>query len=283
MIIDFHTHIFPPEWCARREPYLDCDRWFCTLYSDPQARMATAEDLIGTMDRAGVDKAVAFGFAWADEGLCREHNAYVLDAVRRYQGRLVGFAVAQPLTGHQAIADVEWCLDRGLRGVGELMPDGQGYTWDDDDVQVFVQSIAQRGVPLLTHSNEGPGHTYPGKGNVGPAMLHRLAQRYPNLTLVSAHWGGGLAFYELMPEVRAACANVYYDTAASVYLYDDAVYRVAEQCAPGKALWGSDYPLVRPERYLKRIRALGLAPDVEAALLGGTAARLLRLEETADV
>ena len=283
MIIDFHTHIFPPEMCANRERYLDQDRWFRALYSNPKARMATAEDLIAAIDEAGVDVAVTFGFAWADERLCREHNAYVVDAMRRYPDRLVGFAMAQPLAGRQAIADAEWCLDRGLRGIGELMPDGQDYTWDDDAVQPFVQFVAERGVPLLTHSNESLGHAYPGKGDVGPAMLYRLAMRYPALTLVCAHWGGGLPFYELMPEVRAACANVYYDTAASVYLYDDAIYRVAEACAPGKVLFGSDYPLVKPGRYVKRIRALGLAPDVEAALLGGTAARLLGLAETPDM
>ena len=279
MIIDFHTHIFPPDLCAHRERHLDRDRWFRTLYGDPKARMATAEDLIAAMDEAGVDMAVTFGFAWADEGLCREHNDYVLDAVRRYPGRLIGFAVVQPLAGPQALADADWGLNRGLRGIGELMPDGQGFTWDDDAVQPFVQFVAERGVPLLTHANEGPGHNYPGKGAIGPDVLYRLATRYPALTLVCAHWGGGLPFYELMPEVRAACANVYYDTAASVYLYDDAIYRVAEMCAPGKTLFGSDYPLVKPGRYLQRIRALGLPPDTEAALLGGTAARLLGLAE----
>jgi predicted TIM-barrel fold metal-dependent hydrolase len=118
---------------------------------------------------------------------------------------------------------------------------------------------------------------------VGPAMLYRLAMRYPTLTLVCAHWGGGLPFYELMPEVREACSNVYYDTAASTFLYDDAVYRVAEACAPGKALFGSDYPLIEPKCYVKSIRALGLPADAEAALLGGTAARLLGLAETGEV
>lgn len=283
MIIDFHTHIFPPELCASREGYLDRDRWFRTLYSNPRARMVPAEDLVAAMDRAGVDVAVTFGFAWADEGLCREHNAYVLDAVRRHPGRLVGLAVAQPLAGRQAIADAGHWLDQGLRGVGELMPDGQGYTWDDDAVQPFLRFVAERGVPLLTHASEGPGHVYPGKGDVGPATLYRLTVRHPELTLVCAHWGGGLPFYELMPEVRESCANVYYDTAASVHLYDDAVYRVAEACAPGKALFGSDYPLVEQGRYLKRIRALGLSPEAEVALLGGTAARLLGLDETRRV
>ena len=45
------------------------------------------------------------------------------------------------------------------------------------------------------------------------------------MTVIAAHWGGGLPFYALMPEVREALENVYFDTAASHLLYDATVYR----------------------------------------------------------
>jgi predicted TIM-barrel fold metal-dependent hydrolase len=85
-----------------------------------------------------------------------------------------------------------------------------------------------------------------------------------------------------MPEVRAACARVYYDTAASHLLYDDAIYRSALAWAPTRILWGSDCPLVSPHRDLARIRALGLAPESQAALLGGNLARLFAIEAGVD-
>ena len=103
MIVDIHTHIFPPEIIARREHYLARDAWFRHLYEGPKARMATAEDLIAEMDRSGVDLSVAFCFAWSDMGLCRETNDYVLDACRRHPGRLVGFACVQPRAGREAV------------------------------------------------------------------------------------------------------------------------------------------------------------------------------------
>ena len=78
---------------------------------------------------------------------------------------------------------------------------------------------------ILLHADEPVGHEYPGKGQLGLQQVYRLITAHPALKLVLAHWGGGFPFYELMPEVRKAAANVYYDTAASPLLYDTSVYR----------------------------------------------------------
>ena len=71
MLIDFHTHIFPPEICQKREHYCNRDPWFHSLYTDPRARMATADDLIAEMDASGVDASVTFSFGWTDTRLDR--------------------------------------------------------------------------------------------------------------------------------------------------------------------------------------------------------------------
>lgn len=279
MVVDLHTHIFPPEIIAQRERFLERDAWFARLYGNPKARMATAEDLLAAMDAAGVDRAVTFGFAWADPGLCRLANEYVSEAVRAHPRRLVGFAVLNP-----AAPGVEAELARaaagGLVGVGELMPDGQGYTLGDVQALAPVMEGARAlGWPVLAHASEPVGHDYAGKGRPSLAAAVQLAGHYPETTLILAHWGGGLPFYELMPEVRRALARVYYDTAASLYLYDDAVFRVAASVVGGKILFGTDYPLIEPGRFLARVRAAGLAGDVLAGILGGNAERLLGLSE----
>ncbi|OQY18597.1 MAG: hypothetical protein B6I34_10500, partial [Anaerolineaceae bacterium 4572_32.1] len=96
MIIDFHTHITSPQVIHNREKYLARDAWFAELYSNPQARLITADELVAEMDRAGVQKSVAFGFGWRDPGLLREENDYVVDAVRRYPDRIIGFGIVNP-------------------------------------------------------------------------------------------------------------------------------------------------------------------------------------------
>jgi len=276
LIIDFHTHIFPPEVIARREVYLERDRWFGELYSSPRARMATAEELVAALDEAGADRAVACGFAWADPGLCRMHNDYLIEAVRRYPERLIGFISVTPRHPREAVEEISRCAAKGLRGIGELMPNGQGFTLDDEAVMgPLAEAATAHGLPVLVHTSEPVGHLYHGKGTVYPQQVYALAQLFPALTVICAHWGGGLPFYELMPEVREALRDVYYDTAASPFLYEDRIFPLLFPLVGHKILFGSDFPLLKIGRFIKRIRESGLSPEQVEMVLGENAQRLL--------
>jgi predicted TIM-barrel fold metal-dependent hydrolase len=276
-VIDCHTHILSPEVIARREEYCRRDRWFGLLYSGPRARLATAEELVASMDEAGVDVSIAFGFAFADLGLCHESNVYVLEAGRLYPGRVIPFAVLNPRAGQAALLEARECLERGAQGIGELMPDGQGFELLDFALLDPLMDLARQfKVPVMVHVNELIGHSYAGKGTQGPYEAFQLATHYPENTLILAHWGGGLPFYELMPEVRKALGNVYYDTAASFYLYEDTIFRHVMDWAPHKVLLGTDYPLVTQRRYLRRLREIGLGEDALAKILGGNVRAVLR-------
>jgi predicted TIM-barrel fold metal-dependent hydrolase len=280
MIIDVHTHIFSPEICDHREPYLSRDAWFGTLYADPRARMATAEDLIAVMEVDGVDRAVVGGFAWADQGLCRDHNDYLLDCIARYPDRLIGIAAVQPRAGAAAAEELRRCLEGGLRGLGELFPDGQGFSLEETDLLAPLVDLLQSAqVPLLTHTSEPVGHEYHGKGHTAPGHVVTLARRFPELRLICGHWGGGLPFYELMPEVAAALHNVFYDMAASPYLYRWSIVPLTIQMVGAhKILYGSDYPLIRPKNYIAHLSQLSLEEADRQAILGGNAAQLWGLE-----
>jgi predicted TIM-barrel fold metal-dependent hydrolase len=278
VIIDFHTHITAPEIIARRDEYLIRDAWFRDLYADPKARLSSAEDLIAAMDRGSVGQAVVFGFGWRDMDLCRRDNDYVMEAVERYPDRLLGFGIVNPAAGVEAIREIERCVAGGLRGVGELMPDGQGYRLDDEKVMApIVEAALAQDLILLTHCSEPVGHPYPGKGTVTPDEVIRFARLFPDVTLVCAHWGGGTIFYELMPEVTEVMRNVYYDTAASLYLYQDDIFSLAARWAPGKVLFATDYPLISPKRFLQRMRAARMPTATLGRMLGGNAWRVLRL------
>jgi predicted TIM-barrel fold metal-dependent hydrolase len=263
---------------SSRAAYQERDAWFATLYDDPKHKLASAEDVIASMDAAGVDRTVVFGFPWRDGGLCREHNDYIIDAVRRYPDRLVGFACVQPLDAKDA-QELERCIQAGLRGLGELGPDGQRFDIEDRRIMAATAEVLQHhDLPLLTHASEPMGHPYAGKGQTYPWKLVELAQNFPELKIVLAHWGGGLPFFELMPEIREACRNVYYDTAASTYLYSFDIFPAAVRLVgPKRILWGTDYPLLSQAKFLGRVRAAGLGEDALDAILGGNAQRLLHL------
>lgn len=288
-MIDAHVHVFPPEMVRDRSSLLERDPWFRTLYGSPAARMATAEEVVEAMDVDGVAAAVVFGFAFADQGLCRLMNDYVLEAVATFPGRLAGLCCVSP-DRPGAVAELERCLDAGLRGCGELAPDGQGWGRSFSSgaaergrgvgaragMDAVAACLSERDLPLLVHSNEPVGHSYPGKGDFTPEDCLSLAAAYPDLTIVCAHMGGGLFLYELMPEVRRTLSRVYYDTSAVPYLYRPDVYRVAVSCTgPDKLLFGSDYPLLPARRYSDGLAALD--DEARAAVSGENARRVYRL------
>jgi predicted TIM-barrel fold metal-dependent hydrolase len=269
MIVDFHTHIFPPEVIARRGALLAQDAFFEELYGHPRAKMATADDLLASMEADGVDVSVTFPFGWSDQGLAEECNSYVMQAMRDHPGRIIGLAGVQPRAGARAVTEVQRCARGGMPGFGELMPHGQGYRLSDTRLLTPLVEAAQAlGMFVLTHASEPVGHAYPGKGDVTPAELHAFIAAFPALRIVAAHWGGGYPFYELMPEVHAAAANVWYDSAASLYLYRPEIFAtVARVAGPRKILWGSDFPLLGQRRMLDYARASGLgAADLRLAL-----------------
>jgi len=106
------------------------------------------------------------------------------------------------------------------------------------------------------------------------ALVHALQ----GIKIILAHWGGGLFFYELMPEIAAMCQEVYYDTAASPFLYNKRIYQIAISIiGPQRILFGSDYPLIPPRRYKEEMQEAGLAGKELEAILGLNAQRLLGL------
>ncbi|HJX34127.1 MAG TPA: amidohydrolase family protein, partial [Desulfatiglandales bacterium] len=107
--------------------------------------------------------------------------------------------------------------------------------------------------------------------------LYDLVRRHPLNKIILAHWGGGLFFYNLMKrDVREAIANVWFDTAASPYIYIPDIYRIAAEIIGfDRILFGSDYPLLRPGRYFKEMEATGLPPEILIHFKGMNAAAIL--------
>jgi predicted TIM-barrel fold metal-dependent hydrolase len=273
-LVDAHVHVFPPDIIRRREACLDGDLRFDALYRSPKARMVTAEEVISQMDECGTELSIIFGFAFGDIGLCREVNDYVLEAVRDKPARLAGLACVPPGSSG-AVSELERCLDSGLRGCGELAPMSGGHR-ELLDLSPLAVCLRERSLPLVIHASEPVGHAYPGKGHFTPEACFALAQAHPGLKLVLSHLGGGLFLYELMPEVRAALADVYYDTAALPYLYAPDIYRVAVLAAgPEKFIFGSDYPLVHPTRCAEGLELL--SPQHQEAVRAENARRIFCL------
>lgn len=279
-VIDGHTHAFPSKIVHDRAGYCGRDDWFRQLYENPKARLTGETELLESMERSGVDRAVIAGFPWADPGLCREHNAWMAEVCRLHPNRLSFLAIVVP-NDRDAPRDVEDGFNSGAVGVGELNADAQGFRIEDPaDTANVIEVCNAAGKPLMFHTSEPVGHDYPGKGAATPDKLVAWLSAYPDQPAIFAHWGGGLPFYELMPEVGRLAANVVYDCAATTYLYDFSIFQsVLGIVGQERVVFGSDFPVLGQERLLRRLRNAVEESQLEA-VLSANAKRVFGLSGT---
>lgn len=277
MIIDSHTHIFPRQVRQDRSPYFDSEPEFKLLYDAPKAAIITVDELIESMDRHQVDISVITGFPWRNPEYAKQNNDVIIESVQKHPGRIMGLACFD--AAWQGAGDeTQRCIDAGLCGAGELAfylsgIDTRALNFLDPVMKVLQDN---GNLPCMIHTNEPVGHTYPGKTPVTLEQIYNLAKTFPDNKIILAHWGGGIFFYNIMKKAaKTVLKNIWYDTAASPFLYDPKIYDIASAAGIiDKVLLGTDFPLLSPERYYKDIDNSSLNPLQKEQILGKNA-RLL--------
>jgi len=276
--IDFHIHVTPPQissdWRKFAEGGPFFEPHFSLLSKSPLNKFASAEEIVAMLDTSGFDMGIIFGFGFRDQGLCRLVNDYVIEKTRQFPKRLIGFMSVSP-GAEGAEKEIARCHEAGLIGVGEICPVGQDFAVDDEnETRILVEACRERNLPIILHVNEPVGHSYPGKTTTSLRKIERFIENSQGVRIILSHLGGGLLFYEAMPEMRKKCRNVYYDTAATPFLYEKSIYKAALALGLGeKIIFGSDFPLLHPSRYLHSLDILPLADYVQ--IMGGNAENLL--------
>jgi hypothetical protein len=254
-----------------RENYIRRDPTFADMYSDPKAKIATAEDLLASMDESGVDISVALGFAWQDHNDIVRHNGYLLEKAARSGGRIIPFTTVN-MGNARAEVEIERCGVGRARGIGELRPENQGWDLETDDGARLAAVAARAGLVLLFHVTEPGDRSYPGRGGCTLEMFAAFSRRYPNLKIVGAHLGGGL--YALVDDAPP----VFVDTAAQPFLYRGEAGREAFEAVPADhLLFGSDFPLISQARQISEIESAIPAEDARHRVLGLNAREMLGL------
>ncbi len=278
--VDAHVHLFPPDFIDGRDDLIARDPWFAEAFASPKAKMIGEDALLGSMDRADFAMSIAVGWPWLDQGLCREHNDYLADVARRHSGRIAWLGIVNPAL-FDAPGEIERVVKSGAAGIGEVNADAQRFNWADPaSIAYALEATQALDVPMMIHTSEPVGHSYPGKGAATPERLVKTLEAFPDVRFVMAHWGGGLPFYELMPEIRGITRNVTYDTAASTYLYDFSIFPALERIVGAdRILFGSDYPVLAQRRFMSRVLDSGVSDDALPAILVGNARRVYGLSD----
>jgi predicted TIM-barrel fold metal-dependent hydrolase len=277
MIIDFHTHIFPSEIREKRENFFDGEPDFQLLYGAPGSKLSGVKELIRNMDSERIDKSVVFGFPWQRGDNFKRNNDYIMENVEKYKDRLIGFSAFFPLA-KGAEKEAERCIRSGFSGLGELALYNSTLSENALKALMPIFEMAEKlDIPVLMHVNEPVGVYYPGKTNITLKEIYDLLQLFPNNKIILAHWGGGIFFYRLMKKTaKEMLKNVWFDTAASPYIYDKAIYPISiEIMGADKILFGSDFPLLNPALYFEEMKGANLSEDVIKKICGENAELLL--------
>lgn len=279
MIIDPHTHIFSKQIRQDRSRYFDNEPEFKLLYDSPKAVIANIAELLEAMDRYEVDISVICGFPWRTPTLSIQNNDVIIDAVQRYPDRIKGLACFDA-AWDGAADETKRCTDAGLSGAGELAFYLSGIDQQALSCLEPVMAVLRENgnLPCMIHTNEPVGHPYPGKTPITLEQIYLLAKTFSHNKIILAHWGGGIFFYNIMKkETKTTFKNIWYDTAASPFLYDPQIYEIAVDAGiADKVLFGTDFPLLTPDRYYRDMDKSDIHPSQKKQILGENAAMLYK-------
>lgn len=274
--IDIHSHLRTGERREAATPHADADRLFKTdLRTADPVEFYTERRMMAVL--FDVDAEAATGQ--------RMSNDEIAETVTRSSGVLIGFASVDPWKGRAAIRELERCRDLGLRGL-KVQPITQGFWLNDPQFRPLWDACQELELPVMVHTGTtGIGAGSPGGrglrlkyGQPVPA-LDDLAAEFPRLQLIAAHfaWPWHL---ELLAVARHK-ANVFVDLSGWAPRYvPPEVVRYCNSVIPDQFLFGSDFPLLSPDRWLNEFHDLGLKPEVRRKVLYENACRLLGLDVT---
>ena len=206
----------------------------------------------------------------------------VVEGAARHRDVLLPFASVDPNDGPSAVSRLRDLVAAGARGL-KLHPTLQGFTPNDPAHYPLYEAAAELAVPVMVHT----GQTGIGAGLLGgrgfklrlsdPMLLDDVAADFPSLTIVMAH--PSVPWQDSAISIATHKSNVYIDLSGwSPKYFPPQLVRAANGPLRRRVLFGSDYPLLTPDRWLSDFDALEIRPEVRPLILKDNAVRMLGLD-----
>jgi predicted TIM-barrel fold metal-dependent hydrolase len=235
-----------------------------------------------SMDMVGVLVSINSETSTGEKG---DSNDYISEIVTSYPGRFIGFAAIDPWQDKKSVEELERAVkDLSLRGL-KLHPVQQAFYPNDEKFYPLYEKAMELNIPVLFHS----GMAASGSGMAGgggmklkysapiPGM-DDVAADFPNLTIIMAH--PGWPWIEEQIAVALHKPNVYLDLSGWLPRYipkqliDEANTRLQD-----KVLFGSDYPFITPDRWLKDWEQIPIKDEIQPKILYENARRALHIDD----
>jgi predicted TIM-barrel fold metal-dependent hydrolase len=245
------------------------------------ARPTTAE--LASYYRARRIMAVVFTVdSESFTGQTRISNEEIAEAARANSDVLIPFASIDPHKGQRGVDEARRLIaEHGVRGF-KFHPNVQGFFPNDRMAYPLYEVIEAAGLPALFHTGQsGVGSGLPGGGGVrlkysNPMHVDDVAVDFPELTIVLAH--PSFPWQDEALAVAVHKPQVYIDLSGwSPKYFPPQLVQYANTQLREKVLFGSDFPLITPDRWLADFEQAPFKDEVRPLVLKENAARLLGL------
>jgi len=270
--IDTHVHVESP---LRGNPAADAARQYFGSGNTP-----TPQELVDHY-RSRKLACVVFSVDEDLTGRPRVPNDEVLRLASDNPDVLIPFASVNPMRGSAAVAEARRLIGAGARGF-KIHPPLQQFHANDRRAYPFYEVVAEAGLPIVTHTgHSGIGTGMPGGGGVrlkygNPMDVDDVAVDFPDMPVILAH-----PSFPWQDEAISICLHkrqVYIDLSGwSPKYFSPGLIQYANTLLKEKVLFGSDYPLITPDRWLEDFDKIAIREDVRPLILKENAARLLGL------
>ena len=232
------------------------------------------------------EKKIAFVVFTVDHergmGLTRISNEEVAESAAEHPDIAIPFASIDPARGKMGVREARRLIkDFGVKGF-KFHPIIQGFFPNDHDAYPLYEVIAEAGLPALFHSGQtGIGAGMRGGGGLrlkygNPLYLDDVAADFPDMPVISAH--PGVPWQDEQLSVALHKPNVYIDLSGwSPKYFEPKLVQYANTLLRDKVLFGSDNPVILPDRWIAEFDKLAIKPEVRPLILKQNAARLLKL------
>lgn len=279
--IDIVCNLFDPESVRRQQTGLD-DAFKQQVRMDPKIRGGVPmRQYLKMMDRAGIERSLLIAVRAGDlrvDGSWELPYARVHDVCRRFPTRFSGLAGIDPTRGMQGLADLEEAVkNRGFVGA-HLYPHWFGWAPDHAKYYPYYAKCCELGIPIMMQVGHNlvysRGRRLPSVGR--PICLDQVAIDFPELTLIGIHIG--IPWTDEMISMCWKHENVY--VAGDAYApkhWPKQFVHYANSYGSHKVLFGTDWPVIDPERAVREIDGLEFKPESRRRMMRENAVRLFGL------
>ena len=280
--IDIVCNLFTPEEVKNGQTGLDEEFKVQVRMPEDMRGGVTIENYLGRMDRAGIERSLLIAVRAGDinmKGGFEIPYERVHEVCQQHPDRFSGLAGVDPFRGMQGVRDLEVAVkEYGFVGA-HLYPHWCGLAPDHAKYYPFYTKCAELGVPImmqvghnLVYSKE---RRCPSVGR--PICLDQVAIDFPELTLIGIHIG--IPWTDEMISMCWKHENVY--TAGDAYApkyWPQQYVHYANSYGKHKVMFGTDWPVIDPERAVAEVEELGLRDEAKQMLMRDNAMRVFNLD-----